>query len=138
MGAPDNELDALVPQPVTVRAGGVDYAITPITTRELPAMLKACQPVLAELATGDMMAAFMNQAESVIAATAIGARVSRASLDELALDELLTLAAAVVEVNADFFARRIAPAITAAAERVAKALAGSSSTPDSAPPDSAA
>jgi hypothetical protein len=101
-------------------------------------MLRACQPVLAELASGDVVAALMNNAEAVLLAAAIGARIQRERLDDMELDEVLNLAAAVIDVNADFFARRVSPAMTAAMERLAGTLAGSTSTPVSAAPDSAA
>lgn len=94
--------------------------ITPVTVRDLPAFLAAVEPIARELATGDLMGALTRQAESFIAATAIGAGVERAWLDARGADDLIVLASAVVEVNADFFVRRVMPAI----EQAAQALGG--------------
>jgi len=133
-----DDLNTLFPQPVAVEAGGDKIEITPILTRELAPMIDACRPIMAELATGDALTALTNHPAALIRAVSIGARVSEDRLGALPLDEMLAVAVAVIEVNADFFARRLAPAMNAAMERVTEALAGSSSTPASAPPASVA
>lgn len=130
------ELDALANAPLTVTVGGSARAITPIRVAELPAMLRACEPIFGLLAGGDMAAALLHDADSVIAAIAIGARMPRAEIDALELDELVTLGGAVMQVNADFFARRLAPSFVAASQKVAAALAGSTPSPASSPQDS--
>lgn len=130
-------LETMIPQPVVVSAGGREIAVTPIRVRELPAFMRAVEPIIGMIAAGgDMAALLAHNADAVIEATAIGARVERGFVDELELDELLGMAAAVLEVNADFFVQRLLPAFTAASERMAKKLGGLSLTPDSAPPDS--
>lgn len=93
--------------------------ITPIKVRDLPAFLAAIEPVMRELAEGDILAALTRHAEAVITATAIGAGVERAWLEEQTPDVLVDLAAQVLEVNADFFVRQALPRIQAAAERLA-------------------
>lgn len=144
MAAPENnELNTLIPPPVVLAIGGESIEITPILTRELVPMIEACRPIMAELATGDAMAALANHPAALLRAVAIGARLDEARLGAMPLDELLALASAVIEVNADFFVRRLSPAMSLAMERVAKALSvtnpdGSSSTSDSATPDSPA
>ena len=56
----------------------------------------------------------------------------------LALDEAVTLAAAVFEVNADFFVRQVAPSIAQVGERLAPILsAGTMPSPGSSPPATA-
>lgn len=124
-----DELDALADTPLTVTVGGRSLAITPVRVAELPAMLRACEPIFAQLAGGDVAAALLHNPDAAIAAIAVGARLSRADIDALGLDELIELGGAVLQVNADFFARRLAPAFVSASEKVAKALAGS--TPSS-------
>lgn len=125
------QLDALVNAPLTVMVGGREIAITPIRVAELPAMLRACEPIFTLLATGDVMGSLLRDADSAINAIAIGARIPRAELDAFELDDLVRLGGAVMRVNADFFARRLAPAFIEASEKVTAALAGSTPSPDS-------
>src|SRR5574340_1578082 len=128
------DLTTLIPQPVTVTAGGREVAVTPIRTRELVAFTAAVDPLLQEIAAGAGVAALMTRdVESLIKAVAIGARLERAFVDDLELDELLNLAAAVLEVNADFFVRRLAPALDLAVERIGARLAGAMLSSGSSP-----
>lgn len=128
------DLATLIPQPVTVTAGGREVAVTPIKVRELPAFAAAVEPLLQAVSSGaDVSALLMRDAESLIKAVAIGARLERAFVDDLELDELLTLAAAVLEVNADFFVRRVAPALNLAVERIGARMAGSMLSSGSSP-----
>lgn len=99
-------------------------AITPVTVGDLPAFLAAIEPIAAEVASGDILGALMRHADAVIAATAIGARVERAWLEQQTPDVLVDLAARVLEANADFFVQRVMPALTAASERIAKIASG--------------
>lgn len=108
--------------------------MTPIKVKDLPAFLAAIEPVARELADGDILAALARHADRVIEATAIGAGVDRAWLEAQDADVLVDLAAKVVEVNADFFVRRVIPRITAAAEKLAAiktASGGTSGSPGS-------
>jgi len=112
-------------------------AVTPVLVRDLPRFLKAVEPIAAELAAGDIAAALMRHADAVIEATAIGAGVDRAWLEDQTPDVLAELAAKVLEVNADFFVRRVLPVVTAAADRLAQtASGGTSGSPPSSMPDS--
>lgn len=133
-----SELEQLAPQPVTVRAGGREIAITPIRVRELAAFSKAVRPLAADMAAGgDIASLLAAHADAVIEAAAIGARVERGFVLDLGLEELFDLASAVLTVNLDFFVHRLLPKVAAASETLASQWAGSSLTPDSAPPGSA-
>jgi hypothetical protein len=113
-------------------------AVTPIKVRDLPRFLKAIEPIAAELAAGDISGALMRHADAVIDATAIGAGVDRSWLEDQTPDVLAELAAKVLEVNADFFVRRVLPVIQGAADRLAQtASGGTSGSPPSSMPDSA-
>jgi hypothetical protein len=83
--------------------------------------------IATELASGDIAGALMRHADGLIEATVIGARVKRAWLEEQTPDVLATLAARVLEVNADFFVRRVLPIVTAAAQRMTQAASGGTS-----------
>ena len=109
--------------------------IAPIKVKDLPAFLAAIEPIAQELARGDILAALARHAERVIEATAIGAGVDRAWLEEQTPDVLVDLAAQVLEANADFFVRSVLPRINQAAETlagvVATASGGTSGSPGS-------
>jgi hypothetical protein len=104
-------------------------AIQPVSVGDLPAFFKAIEPVVKELAEGDILAALMRHADAVIEATAIGAGVERAWLEAQTPEVLVDLAARVLEVNADFFVRRVMPRLAEAAEKIA--AIGSGGTPGS-------
>lgn len=119
------ELSELVNEPRIVTVGGRDVAVTPIRTRELPAFMRSVEPLFGLAATGAGVAEMvLHNADAVIQATAIGARVERDWIDGLDLAELLLLAAAIMEVNADFFVRRLGPALTLAMGSLSVRLAG--------------
>ncbi len=107
--------------------------MTPIKVKDLPAFLAAIEPIARDLMDGDMMAALSKNADRVITATAIGAGVDRAWLEEQTAGVLIDLAARVLEVNADFFVGQAIPRITRAAERIASLTpsGGTSGSPDS-------
>lgn len=108
----------------------------PVKVRDLPRFLAAIEPVAKDLATGDLMGAIMRHADRVIEATAIGAGVERAWLEEQTPDVLVDLAAQVVEVNADFFVRQALPRVTRLAEHIAQTSSGGiSGLPGSSAPD---
>lgn len=133
-----DELEQLAPVPVVVQAGGRAIEITPIRVKELAAFTRAVQPMAAAAAGGaDIASLLAGHADAVIDATAIGARVERAFVLDLGLDELVELAGTVLTVNVDFFVQRLLPKVTAASEKLATQWAGSSSTPDTGKPDSA-
>lgn len=113
--------------------------LQPVKVRDLPAFLAAVEPIARELAGGDLMGALVRQADRVIEATAIGAGVERAWLEAREADELVELAAAVMEANADFFVRRVMPALETATSRIAAAIGsgGTPGSPDSSEPASA-
>jgi hypothetical protein len=111
-------------------------AVTPIKVRDLPRFLKTVEPIAAELATGDIAGALMRNIDAVIEATAIGAGVERAWLEEQTPDVLAELAAKVLEVNADFFVRRVLPVVTAAADRLTQSMQTTSGGTSGSPPSS--
>lgn len=104
--------------------------IVPIKVRDLPAFVSAVEPIARELAAGDILGALARHADGVIDATAIGAGVDRAWLEDQTPDVLVDLAAQVLEANADFFVHRVLPRLEAAAERLAamQAATGSGGT----------
>ena len=122
-------LEKIAPIPVRLDVAGERLSLTPIKTKELPALMKHIMPVFAEIATGDIIGALMANADATIEATAVCVRKDRAWLDALDLDDLVRVAGAAMEVNAGFFASAILPVLTDVIERVKEALGPKQSTP---------
>ena len=115
-------LEKIVPTPIRIDIADERLSLTPIKTRELPAMMRAIAPILAEIQSGDILGALAANADSMVDAVSIGSRKPREWVDELDLDDLVTLAGGVVESNADFFVRRVMPILTTAIESVTRAI----------------
>ena len=96
--------------------------ITPVKVRHLPAFLRACEPIASALMAGDIHSALLHHADDLITATALGADVDRAWLEDQTADVLVDLAAQVIEVNIDFFVQTLLPRINAAADRIEAAM----------------
>lgn len=126
-------LEKIAPIPVKVDVAGERLCILPIKTRELPPMMKAVAPILGEIQNGDILGALAANADSLVAAVAIGSRKDRAWVDDLEIDDLVALAGAVMEANADFFVNRVLPVLTRAVEGVTGAVGRTQSTPSLVP-----
>ena len=117
----------------SLEIGGQSLLITPIKTRELPALLRAAQPLIDLIqdapGEGALQTALLREPDELIDALAIAGRMERVWVDDLALDDLITLATVAIEVNADFFTRTLAPMINQSADRLTAALDGSISPP---------
>lgn len=125
-----SDLDVLVPQPRVVDLAGQRLAISPLVIGELPAMFKAVQPFAQRLADEpDWLALFSDHGDALLTALAIASRQPREWVDGLAIDDAITLAATVFEVNADFFVRRVAPKVGDLAQRLNGRLAGLTPSP---------
>lgn len=131
------ELETIVnaPQPLTLPGGRV-LEVTPIRVKELPSFIAALEPIIDRLAGGaSVESLIVYNSEAVIAATAIGLRLTRAEVDDFDLDDLVAGASKVVEVNADFFARRVLPALNQTTVRLNGLLAGLMQSIGSSRPD---
>lgn len=98
--------------------------VTPVKVRHLPAFLRACEPIASALMAGDLQSALLHNADDLITATAVGADVERAWLEDQTAEVLIDLAAQVIEVNVDFFVQALLPRINAAADRISAAMPG--------------
>lgn len=121
-----SELETIInaPQQIALSDGRV-LDVTPVRVKDLPAFMAAIEPVLSLAVDGsDVLALMVRDSESVIAATAIGLRIPRTEIDEFGLDDLVVCAGKVLEVNADFFAQRVLPAINLTTKRINSLLGG--------------
>lgn len=124
-----SDLETLVPQPRRVEVAGEVLEITPLVIGELPPVLKAVRPIaetVAEQFKGapDWLALFCEHGEALLTVLALASRRSPEWVAKLAMDEAITLAVAVFEVNADFFVQRIAPQLGRLADTLGKRSAG--------------
>lgn len=118
---PGDAFAALPPVPETVTIGGETLGLTPLKVGELPAFARAVQPMVQRFsASPDWLALMADDGEAVIEAVSIASRRPREWVAGLDLDDAVRLAQAVFEVNADFFVRRLMPAIDAAAARIGR------------------
>lgn len=119
------------PSPRVVTVAGTAVELTPIRLGELPRILAAVRPIAADLSAGpDWLDLLARHGDAVLDLLAITTRRERAWVDDLSLEDAVTLAAAVFELNADFFVGRVVPAIQGAAQRLAPMLsAGTTSSP---------
>ena len=122
-----DDLNTLAPTPVTLTVGGESVAITPLRIGELPAFTRAIAPVIAEMKGSglDWLAVFGTHGESVFTALAVATRKPREWIESLAADEAILLVATVIEVNSDFFARRVLPKVEGLLAKLTTAPAGS-------------
>ncbi len=122
-------LEKIVQTPIRIDIADERLSLTPIKTRELPAMMRAIAPILAEIQSGDILGALATNADSMVEAVSIGSRKPREWVDELDLDDLVAVAGAVLEVNADFFVRAVLPMLTQAVEGLTNINGLTQSTP---------
>lgn len=117
------ELKKLVNSPAALILRGETLEIMPITVRQVPAFAKAIKSVLDAIGGREWNAETLlnlmgDQGDAFIQAVGIAINKPLEWFDGLALDDFLILAVRVVEVNADFFAQRVAPALTNALSRL--------------------
>lgn len=107
---------AFPPVPVALVIADEALELTPLKVGELPAFTRAIRPFAERLGTEpDWLSLLAEHGEAVLAALAIASRRPRVWIDGLDLDEAIRLAEALLEVNADFFVRRVSPQIARAA-----------------------
>lgn len=115
------ELETLITQPVEIEINGEMLEIKPLTIGQLTRVMKALKPALADI-NGDINITILaaDHGDTLLSAVAAATGKDVAWLDKLQTDDFIRLAGNLLEVNADFFTRRVLPEITAAVERIEK------------------
>ena len=115
-----SELDAFGAQPTDLTIADEVLAISPIRVGEIPKILSAIKPFSDQLMADqiDWLGIITQHGDSLLAAIAIAARKPQDWVEALSLDDAITLATALFEVNADFFVQRVVPTLQQAAGRI--------------------
>ncbi len=134
----ENLFAALPPVPESLVIAGETLDITPLKVGELPVFARAVRPLAGRLGPDpDWLRLLSDDGESVILALAIACRRPPEWVAGLALDDAIRLAEAVFGANADFFIRRVLPAITQLSTRIGQTTPGATSSPASSEPATA-
>jgi hypothetical protein len=128
------ELQQLLGQPTLITIAGENLELKPITFGQLPAVLELVGPLLADLNRDgvDMVDLIMRHADRLLPLAALLTGRQREWIDALPLDEAAELIGTLIEINADFFARRVLPRLNARMDR----LGGMSRSSETAAPSS--
>lgn len=136
-----SEFAALPPLPVSIEIRGEVLDLMPLRVGELPAFVRAIRPFAERLTTAiDWLGICADHGEALLEALALASRRPRLWIEGLDLDEAIRLAEALLEVNADFFVRRVSPEIDRVASRLAArthAIVGRMPSSASSPPATA-
>jgi len=112
-------LETMIPVPVTVTVAGTTITITPMKVKNLSAVLRVLNPILADFPNQDdfqreVFGLVSKHSDGVVELAAILSAQSIAWVEDLDLDELVLLLTAVVRVNVDFFTLRVFPSLSRA------------------------
>ena len=125
-----DELEIIEPTPVAVVAGGEEIVISEMNVRQMKSFIKKMNDISLYVRDKDVdvRAMFITNPDLVTDMVSICIGKSVDWIDEIKVDELIVLAFACIEVNADFFMTRVLPIFNSAMERLSKKLGGLNST----------
>lgn len=131
-----DEFSAIDPEPTVVEFRGKKVSIRPLRVGQLPQFARVIEPMAGSMAAamdnfgpGQFLDLLAFHGDRLIDAVAIGSGVSRSEIEAADPAELLALALPVVKVNADFFARRLLPALAAMRQPATPGTGSTPSTP---------
>lgn len=117
---PQNTLSILVNEPTHITFGPYSIEATPITVGELPAVLRHAGPIIEAVQSistiEDAIALFAAHGDALIEITALAARLPIEQVRALTPDLAAELFIGLLELNSDFFARRMGPGLLRAGE----------------------
>lgn len=123
-----DELDIIDPQPESLTIDGEEMELRPLTVGRLPAFTRAIRPMMPFFQDGefDVVDLLADHGEDLIAAVAIASGRPSPWIEALDPINFVELATAAIQVNMDFFNRRLVPAIQAKASALSAGLPSSS------------
>lgn len=123
--ASNEHLNQIIPTVKTQHFNGVDVAITRFKMGRLPAVMAAIAPLKNMLNLSDKLdlpSLFMLHGDECLNLLAVLADQPRKFVDELEVDEGVSLLSDLLEVNADFFIQQVLPLLTGLISKVAVEL----------------
>jgi len=120
---------AIEVQSVTVTVAGEQVSVQPLKVGQVPAFARASRGILQDLdklsGAEGIMELLADHGDDLISAVCVATGMPVNVVQSLAMDEFVQLATAVVQVNADFFTRRLAPTVQFAISTMTGVLSGS-------------
>lgn len=113
--AVQDDLNKVIPTVKTIIIAGESLPILPFKVGRLPLVLTAIQPVAyvlmgqADGTTLDILSLVIAHTDDSLNLLAVLADKPRAWVDDLGLDDAVTLLSELLEVNLDFFVQRVLP-----------------------------
>lgn len=125
-----SDLEILTNAPTDITLGGKRLSLTPLRFGELGPALKLVKPVLGLLRDGtvDLFELMIVEGDRLLDLAALLSRQPVAWVRQLPADDAVRLVGALYEVNADFFARRVLPAVAAQLQAINRSLDGQKPT----------
>ncbi|NDP58003.1 MAG: hypothetical protein GZ090_01410 [Oxalobacteraceae bacterium] len=106
------DISAVIPEYQSIFIAGQEVIIRQIRIGQLPAVLRAVQPLshmLIQADALDIKSMLMLYADDCLTLLQVLAGRPREWVDALEVDDAITLFSALLEANLDFFARRVLP-----------------------------
>jgi hypothetical protein len=120
---------AIEVQSVAVTVAGEQINVQPLKVGQVPAFARASRGILQDLdklnGADGIMELLADHGDDLIAAVSVATGMPVNLVQAIELDEFVGLATAVVQVNADFFTRRLAPTVQSAVATMTAVVSGS-------------
>lgn len=129
-----DELSQIIGTEQVKTINGIEIAIKPFKVKALPEVMRAVQPIahlVMQQSNIDIPSLVMVYSDQCLTLTAALAGVSRDVIDEMEIDQVVDLFAALFEVNLDFFIQKVLPIIKKSARQVTEKIVTLTPTPQS-------
>ncbi|CAK0743387.1 conserved hypothetical protein [Gammaproteobacteria bacterium] len=111
-----SDIETLIPPSETLTIGGENVVVSPLKVGQLPAFLRAVQPIISHLSEPsiDWLTMFGERGDDLLTAVAIAVKKPRTWVADLDAHDAILLAAKVIEINSNFFTRTVLPKLNEA------------------------
>jgi len=121
------ELAIISPPEKIVTFMGEQITVSPVNIGRLQAFTAAVRPIANDLieavnGSGDLLMTIELHGDRMIRAVSVATGIPDETVAKAMPDEFIALAAAVVEINADFFVRRLLPSLKQAVDGLRERL----------------
>jgi hypothetical protein len=114
-----SDLASIIPEANLIHIGGKDIEIKTMKVKQLSATVRSIQPFVSALGKNglvnvDVPNIIMSHTDNVVELVQILTGEDKAWVEELGIDELVIVFTKLVEVNLDFFTRKVLPLLSVA------------------------